>query len=530
MIPTSSIPAAQYLRASTDRQEYSISYQTQTIANYAEKWGFRVVETYSDPGTSGVVFRKRTGLQKLIRDIVQGQACFQAVLVYDVSRWGRFQDTDESAHYEYLCKSAGVRVHYCAESFSNDDSLPSSILKSLKRAMAGEYSRELGNKVAAGQQRGASLGFRQGGQPGYGLRRLLLNSDGTPKHLLSIGERKSLISERVTLVRGPSAEIRCIREIYKMFIQQRMSYSQIARELLRRRIPYVEGSKWGLRAVKEILTHPKYVGTNVYGRNTQRLYTPIVPKPKSEWIVMPDSFEKIVDLGTYAKAQRIIQKTTRRFPRNWTDLELLDALRKILAENGRVTTGLVTKSRNTPSVGTYRARFGSLTDAYKLINYDGFWRQGWLETRKHVQALRTELMTKIVALMPEYVSIQSQGGSLRTRLQIANGQLISVLACRAMCLYKDTMYWLLKPPTSECQMLALVARLSPTCDTFIDIFVTPPIGKSTSFYIRKDDGWLQRCVRLKKLGDFIAAVEEVQRRMHSQIGDEINPHHRVRVS
>jgi DNA invertase Pin-like site-specific DNA recombinase len=517
MISTSSIPAAQYLRVSTDRQDYSIPYQSQAIRNYAEKYGFRIVETYSDPSTSGVVFRKRIGLQKLIRDIVQGQARFRAVLVYDVSRWGRFQDTDESAHYEYLCKSAGVRVHYCAESFSNDDSLPSSILKSLKRFMAGEYSRELGSKVLEGQQRGASLGFRQGGQPGYGLRRLLLNSDGTAKQLLGVGERKYLVSERVTLVPGPRAEIRCIRNIYKMFIQQRMTYSQIARELIRRGIPYIEGSNWGLRAVKEILTHPKYSGINVFGRNTQRLYTPIVPKPKSEWIVKPDSFEKIVDPETYAKAQRVIQKTARRFPRNRTDQELLDALRKILAENGRITTELVNKNRNTPSVQTYRTRFRSLTDAYKLINYDGFWRQDWLETRKHIQALRTELMTKIVALMPDHVSIQNQVGSSRACLRMANGQLVSVLACRAMCLYKNTMYWMLKPPSSECHMVALVARLSPTCDRFIDIFVTPPIGTSTGFYIRQSDEWLYGCVQLRKLAYFIAAVQQIQRSIHLQI-------------
>jgi DNA invertase Pin-like site-specific DNA recombinase len=37
------------------------------------------------------------------------------VLVYDVSRWGRFQDIDESAHYEFVCKQAGIKVAYCAE-------------------------------------------------------------------------------------------------------------------------------------------------------------------------------------------------------------------------------------------------------------------------------------------------------------------------------------------------------------------------------------------------------------------------------
>lgn len=184
------IPAAQYLRMSTDRQEYSLDNQSQAIAEYAESHGLCVVKTYSDPATSGVVFGKRKGLQKLIQDVVQGQASYRAILVYDVSRWGRFQNTDESAYYEFLCKSTGVPVHYCAEVFLNDDSFPNLIMKALKRAMAGEYSRELGVRILAGHRRGAALGFRQGGQPGYGLRRMLLAGDGSPKQLLARGQKE----------------------------------------------------------------------------------------------------------------------------------------------------------------------------------------------------------------------------------------------------------------------------------------------------------------------------------------------------
>jgi DNA invertase Pin-like site-specific DNA recombinase len=169
------VPAATYLRMSTERQQYSLANQSEVIAQYAEVHGFTIVKNYLDAARTGVVFRKRKGLQKLIQDVVQGAACFKAVLVYDVSRWGRFQDTDESAHYEFLCKSAGIPVHYCAESFSNDTGLSSLIMKSLKRVMAGEYSRELGVKIFNAQQRLAAMGFRQGGQPGYGLRRLLVS-------------------------------------------------------------------------------------------------------------------------------------------------------------------------------------------------------------------------------------------------------------------------------------------------------------------------------------------------------------------
>jgi hypothetical protein len=55
-----------------------------------------------------------------------------------VSRWGRFQDIDEAAHYEFLCRQAGVKVIYCGEQFENDGSIFSNLVKSLKRTMAAE--------------------------------------------------------------------------------------------------------------------------------------------------------------------------------------------------------------------------------------------------------------------------------------------------------------------------------------------------------------------------------------------------------
>jgi DNA invertase Pin-like site-specific DNA recombinase len=41
----------------------------------------------------------RASLQKLIADVESGAADYTLILVYDVSRWGRFQDADESAYY-----------------------------------------------------------------------------------------------------------------------------------------------------------------------------------------------------------------------------------------------------------------------------------------------------------------------------------------------------------------------------------------------------------------------------------------------
>ena len=212
------VPAAQYLRMSTEHQQYSLENQTLGIQNYAESHSFEVVRTYSDSAKSGLVLRRRTGLQQLLQDVVSGTSSYHVILVYDVSRWGRFQDTDESAHYEFLCKSAGVPVHYCAETFANDGTLPSLIMKALKRTMAGEYSRDLGVRVFAGQKRLALLGFKAGGVAGYGLRRMLVSASGVPKQELSLGERKSIATDRVTLIPGPPNEVQTVKDIYRMYI------------------------------------------------------------------------------------------------------------------------------------------------------------------------------------------------------------------------------------------------------------------------------------------------------------------------
>jgi DNA invertase Pin-like site-specific DNA recombinase len=209
--------AAQYVRMSTDRQEYSTQNQAATIAAYATHRDLQIVRRYADEGRSGLRIEGRDALQQLIQDVQSGQADFSIVLVYDVSRWGRFQDVDESAYYEFVCKRAGIRVLYCAEQFENDGSLLSTMAKYMKRAMAAEWSRDLSVKVFAGQSRLVKLGFRQGGQPGYGLQRVLIGANRSPKGVLRFGERKSIQSDRVILQPGAPHEVETVQRIFRLF-------------------------------------------------------------------------------------------------------------------------------------------------------------------------------------------------------------------------------------------------------------------------------------------------------------------------
>jgi DNA invertase Pin-like site-specific DNA recombinase len=501
----SQIPAAQYLRMSTEHQQYSVENQSTAILEYAESHGFTIVHTYSDAARSGVALKHRIGLRELLHDVVAGTAPYRAILVYDVSRWGRFQDTDESAHYEFLCKSAGVPVHYCAETFANDGTLPSLIMKALKRTMAGEFSRELGVKVFAGQRRLARLGFRQGGEAGYGLRRMLVSACGIPKQELAAGERKSLATDRVILVPGPAHEVQVVKDIYRMFVSEKLSSAGIARKLNRQHVAYIGASgasEWNIHRVNAVLTTPKYTGCHVYGRTSVRLSTPRVRVPRSEWVLTPGAFEPIVDPSLFSESQRILQERTF----NRSDEELLHALRALLASKGRLSRFLVSDSAEVPSPSTYQFRFGSLKRAYDLIGYGRPEDFGPPDLRRRTEALRDELISQIASMFPDEVSITRPGGRWRSRLRLRSGLMVSVLVGRPIRRKRITS-WRIDPARQECEFVTLLARLDKEHCSFLDFHVFPTMmDRQKRFHVLLADSWLDRGERFNDLFEFCEVV------------------------
>src|SRR5579872_2372070 len=298
------IRAAQYVRMSTEHQQYSIDNQLDAIGRYAKEHMMEVVRTYTDDGKSGLTIHNRAGLRQLIQDVEHETAGFSAILVYDVSRWGRFQDADESAYYEYRCRRANINVHYCAEPFANDGSISSALLKTLKRTMAGEFSRELSVKVFAGMCRLAELGFRQGGRTGYGLRRLLIDQAGKPKGVLKPGEHKSISTDRVILILGPPEEVEIVREIYRRWIDLRESMPSIADALNRRGILNETAGPWTRFTISEVLTNPKYMGSNVTNRISFKLKGKRIPNPPDMWVRRDGAFSIPRERGNFQEGAR----------------------------------------------------------------------------------------------------------------------------------------------------------------------------------------------------------------------------------
>jgi DNA invertase Pin-like site-specific DNA recombinase len=288
----------------------------------------------------------------------------KSVLVYDVSRWGRFQNADEAAHYEYLCKRAGVSVHYCAEQFENNDSLITTLLKGMKRAMAAEFSRELSVKVLEGQKKLSLLGFRRGGTPGYGLRRMMLDEHGRPKALLAFRQEKNLKTDRVILVPGPAKEVKIVRKIFHLFVHDHISPTDIVRRLNKQGVVNAWGNAWTPNNMFKLLRNESYIGDLVYNRTTAKLFSKRRPNPRSMWIRKNGAFKPIVDLELFEAAQRLLNNSW-----TFTDGELLDYMTAMLCVNKKLTSRIIKARKYGPSINAYFFRFGRLSNAYRAIGY-----------------------------------------------------------------------------------------------------------------------------------------------------------------
>lgn len=503
------VPAAQYVRMSDEAQQYSIENQKAAIQEYAERHGFRVIKTYADEGRSGVVAKRRTGLQQLLKDVINGDTGYRAILVYDVSRWGRFPNTDEAAHYEFLCLQAGIPLHYCAEQFENDGSASSSILKALKRSMAAEFSRELGEKVFRGKCRLVQMGFWVGGRPGYGYRRMMVSADGKRKQVLKLGECKSLTTYRITLVPGPRSEVERVRQIFSMAIEGK-GCTAIARELNRAGVQ-LNGKPWTCTDVSNIVKHPKYAGYNVWNRGSQRLRKNRVPVKPECWILKPRAFPAIVDQETFDRAQAALP---RRADALWSDKEILKRLRRLFTTHGWLSEGLILKSRGMPAANTLHRHFGTYRDMYELIGYDAPDEDlfGNKQAEDSMQ-LRRRLVRRIKRMFPTHVSITHLPNRHRSILRIDEDLLVSVLLCRIEQPRGEKPHWLVDPNPAERDFITLLCRLDRSRKRIISYHLFPAIDfPGGTHNSGKADPWLKTGVRLANLSDFYDAVKELWRR------------------
>jgi DNA invertase Pin-like site-specific DNA recombinase len=345
---------ALYLRRSTNErlQADSLKVQEQILRQYATEHDMEVVALYRD-SASGTSTKQRAQFLAMVEAITHG-AGFEAVLVRDVSRFGRFFDIDEGAFFEVLFLGHGVRTVYCEEAFATDTSPMASLVKSVRRVMASEYARDRSRLVRYAQSRATKLGFHAGGPPAFGMRRVMVTAEGRHVQELGAGEWKALANHRTRLVPGNPEAVAVVRRIFDLFDQEDYGIAAIARLLNAKSVPSPRGSKWYEGTVASVLTNSVYAGFGHYRPRRRGSTDPlqeaqvegltVLSAPGHHGIIEPSQFRRV--------QERLAQRTRQR-----SNAALAADARRAFEIHGCVQA-LMLKHLSTPATAaTYFSRF-----------------------------------------------------------------------------------------------------------------------------------------------------------------------------
>jgi len=335
---------AYYRHSAEDKQENSVAIQQQHARTFANKHKIKIVHEEADEGVSGLQ-ANRSGFQNLIQEWILNSTAphFEYVLVYDVSRWGRFQDQDEAGYYEFLCRKSGKQIIYIDQGFPRHGTeLTSSLLTSLHRYMAAEYSRQLSSKVFHGSAEISKQGYLTGGSPPYGLSRLLLDANKKPIRVLRSGEHKQIANERVTLTSSHDETSDTVKKIFQWFTYEKLSLVEVRNRLNQHKIAAPASKQWNVEKVRRILGNPAYIGTRVYNKTSNRLKKGWRRNPKSKWIITNNAFENLVS----SKCFKLTQKKLHNLQTTHQSTSPIKQARKIVNNHLKKLLEPVNASKN----------------------------------------------------------------------------------------------------------------------------------------------------------------------------------------
>jgi DNA invertase Pin-like site-specific DNA recombinase len=313
---TSKNAVAYYRHSAEDKQENSVAIQRGHVERFAFENNIVIIHEEIDEGISGLL-ANRPGFERLFDNWIKNFNAphFEYVLVYDVSRWGRFQDQDQAGHYVYLCKKHGKEVVYVSRGFVDvNNQLFSSLEISIQRYMAAEYSRQLSEKVFYGCIKVSEQGYSAGGMAVYGMARQLLDVNKKPIRILSAGEHKQIANERVSFTPKNDETTETVRKIFDLFVNDRLAIPDITLYFNQRKIFSANNKQWDNSKIIKILTDETYIGTRIYNKTWGRLKQKSYKNPRSEWVIVPDAFESTIEKDIFKKAQ---ERIYWMFPSNW---------------------------------------------------------------------------------------------------------------------------------------------------------------------------------------------------------------------
>jgi hypothetical protein len=255
-----------------------------------------------------------------------------------------------------------------------------------------------------------------------------------------------------------------------MFLDQGKNQQEIARTLNSQGVICHPNRSWSRETVHQILTNPKYVGTNVYNRRSWKLKHKRVKNPPDQWIVKESAFIAIIPIERFLRARQIMDGRNIQL----SDAEVLVRLRSLLDRTGYLTGFVINQSEGLPSAGRVAARFGSLISAYTLIGWSPVHDYRFIEINRSIRRQHAGLVTTICC------SLEAAGAKVtlndHTDLLTVNAEYTaSLVLARCITSSARNHMWLVRLDTALRPDITILARLTSSNDAVLDYYLLPPI-------------------------------------------------------
>lgn len=464
------LKGAMYIRMSTELQVESPEIQERQIQAYANKYGIEIVKTYADLGVSGMTAEKREQFQALLDDVEQGRNTYNIVLYLEESRWGRFVDSREADYHRMRLERKNVVCQSCDQPLTLASNIADRIITLLRDESASDYCRQLSQKVYNGQCNLIMKGYRQGGPAGFGLRRMLLDESGKAKQELATGQRKSLQTERVILVPGPKTEQDKIRWIYDQFIAG-FRENQIAEQLNTEGWKTDFGRPWTRGTVREVLSNEKYIGNNLFNRRSSKLKSKSRNNPESEWIRKEGAFIPIIEAERFYLVQDLIKERNKKL----SDFELLERLKMLKSQRGRLSAMIIDESEGMPPSSLYSHRFGGLLRAYRLIGYMPERDFRYVEINRKLREIHSDVLADTLASIEKLCGRRIAVDPETDLLELNHNLFISIVISRCFQTPSGRFRWKIRFDTGLHPDITIAVRMNASNEKIHDYYILPSL-------------------------------------------------------
>jgi hypothetical protein len=256
----------------------------------------------------------RPGLSALIRT-AEDDPEVSHLFIPRRDRLARPDEAIDGLRLEHELRRSGLTIVFMDRSVSalakgGKRDVGEQILAMLEYSNAGEFRRDLAQKMIYAQLSLARDGRSGGGRPPYGFRRWLAREDGTPVRELAERERVRMPGHHVVWVPGPEEELAVIHRILAM-LESGKPANRVAAALTAEGVPPPDAGRmrtdrgvrhatsgvWHQTTVVNIARNPLLAAVVTYGRRSMgdRLrFTPDGPRELKDADYRPDGRPKVV--------------------------------------------------------------------------------------------------------------------------------------------------------------------------------------------------------------------------------------------